>query len=66
MDDLISRQDAIDLLLDKGLITAAIYVERMPPVQPEIIEQIRWERDTAIQQLAELGYGLGEKQKKEV
>ena len=25
------------------------------------IEQVRWERDTAIQQLTELGYGLGEK-----
>lgn len=30
----------------------------------ESINQIRWERDTAIQQLAELGYGLGEKRKK--
>ena len=27
----------------------------------ELIEQIRWERDTAIQQLKDLGYGLGEK-----
>lgn len=29
--------------------------------QQEYIEQIKWERDTAIQQLKELGYGLGEK-----
>lgn len=27
----------------------------------EIIEQIKWERDVAIEQLKELGYGLGEK-----
>lgn len=33
MDDLISRQAAIDLLLDKGMITASIYLERMPSVQ---------------------------------
>lgn len=32
----------------------------MPPAQPEV-EQIKWERDTAIQQLKDLGYGLGEK-----
>lgn len=28
--------------------------------QPKYIEQLRWERDTAIQQLNKLGYGLGE------
>lgn len=33
MNDLISRHDAIDLLLDKGMITAAIYVERIPSAQ---------------------------------
>lgn len=27
--------------------------------QPKYIEQLRWERDTAIQQLNKLGYGLG-------
>ena len=32
-DDLISRKAAIDLLLDKGMITAAIYVERIPSVK---------------------------------
>ena len=35
MNDLISRQDAIDLLLANGMITAAIYVERMPSAQPD-------------------------------
>jgi len=27
----------------------------------DYIEQLKWERDTALAQLAELGYGLGEK-----
>lgn len=27
----------------------------------DVVRQIQWERDTAIQQLKELGYGLGEK-----
>lgn len=27
----------------------------------DVVRQIMWERDTAIQQLKELGYGLGEK-----
>lgn len=35
MDDLIRRQEAIDLFLAEGMITAAIYVERMPSAQPE-------------------------------
>lgn len=35
----------------------------MPSAQPDrgYIEQIKWERDLAIRQLADLGYGLGEK-----
>lgn len=35
MNDLISRQAAIDLLLAEGMITAAIYMERVPFAQPE-------------------------------
>lgn len=35
MSDLISRQGAIDFFLKKGMITSAIYVERMPSAQPE-------------------------------
>ena len=34
MSDLISRQGAIDFFLKKGMITSAIYVERMPSAQP--------------------------------
>ena len=38
-------------------------IKQMPDAQPErgYIDQIRWERDIAIQQLKELGYSLGEK-----
>ena len=36
-------------------------VEDAQTIETESIEQIRWERDVAIQQLADLGYGLGEK-----
>lgn len=38
MSDLISRQTAIYFFLDKGMITAAIYVERMPSAQPKTCE----------------------------
>ena len=34
MNDLISRQAAIELFLAEGMVTAAIYVERMPSAQP--------------------------------
>lgn len=41
-------------------------VRKLPPVQPKSktecsCDQIKWERDMAIAQLNELGYGLGEK-----
>ena len=71
MDDLISRQAAIDEL-DKGAwgvkwdkVLAKTMIESLPSAQPdrELIEQLRWERDTAIQQLKDLGYGFGEKPK---
>lgn len=44
---------------DKACIIGVI--DEQPSAQPELIEQIKWERDTAIQQLKELGYGLGQK-----
>lgn len=48
-----------------GAALAKTYVEQLPSVQSdrELIEQLKWERDTAIQQLKDLGYGLGEKPK---
>lgn len=39
------------------------YIESIPSadvVSREAYDQIKWERDTAIAQLEELGYGLGE------
>lgn len=46
-----------------GLDTAISALAILPSAQPNrgYIEQIKWERDIAIQQLKELGYGFGEK-----
>lgn len=33
--DCISRAEAIDFFIAEGMITAAVYVERMPPARPE-------------------------------
>lgn len=71
MTDLISRQAAIDLYkrFQPYIAIKAVdfekALEQLPSAQParELIEQLRWERDTAIQQLKDLGYGLGEKPK---
>ena len=38
-------------------------IDWLPSVQPQSLEQIKWERETAIEQLEQLGYGLGEKVK---
>ena len=40
--------------------------ERVLKTQPTIdpVPQLKWERDTAIEQLRQLGYGLGEKAKR--
>ena len=75
--DCIDRQAAIDALGGNVIVTSresakavmdyirgcADRIRSLPSAQPDrgYIEQIRWERDTAIQQLKELGYGLGEK-----
>ena len=77
MDDLISRQAAIDALGEKpfawgeyelGLQNQWEHdvdaIKALRPVTPKTecsCEQIKWERDMAIAQLNELGYGLGEK-----
>lgn len=92
MDDLISRQDAIDALKICDNNEDGINCSKCPlrderwdgaweddetncyrklmrdsaellSAQPDrgYIEQIKWERDLAIRQLADLGYGLGEK-----
>lgn len=72
LNDTISRQAAMDAIKMWGLIDGlsegeAIEIlsdeEKLPSAQPDsgYIEQMRWERDLAIRQLAVLGYGLGEK-----
>lgn len=74
MIDLISRKAAIkairkDMYADKDYMSAMIcegiedVLNGVPSAEPN--EQIKWERDTAIQQLADLGYGLGEKPRRD-
>ena len=68
-EDAISRADAVKVA--SGYCNPANIAEelaKLPPVQPKpkvgcTCDQIKWERDMAIAQLNELGYGLGEKQK---
>lgn len=63
-NDLTSRWDAIDAVgyAQDGKDAQRI-LEGLPSEQPSrsYIDQIKWERDIAVQQLKELGYGLGEK-----
>lgn len=44
MKDLIDRQAAIDFFLEKGMVTAAVYVERMPPACSDEIWRAGYER----------------------
>lgn len=70
MNDPIDRQKAIEMLEkgireygdEYGISDAICDLDDMPSAEP--ISQIKWERDTAIAQLKELGYGFGEKPKK--
>ena len=63
MSDYIRREDAINVI--KGIDSSFVkYIEQLPSadvVNREVVSQIQWERDTAISQLKDLGYGLGEK-----
>ena len=43
MDDLINRQYAIKTLLTEGLITAAVYIERMPTADLSEYSDKLWE-----------------------
>lgn len=64
-EDTISRADAVRVA--SGYCHPANIAKelaKLPPVQPKTecsCEQIKWERDMAIAQLNELGYGLGGK-----
>ena len=71
MSDLIERQAAIDKfreVLGEGYVATLPSIEarlnELPTadvVSREVVNQIKWERDTAVQQLEELGYGFGER-----
>lgn len=71
LSELPDRITAIQLPFDinydyKGALTMAISAlagNEGDTVSRAAYEQIMWERDTAIQQLKDLGYGLGEKPK---
>ena len=60
-------EDDVIKLLDKGwksgVYPVASNIHALPSAQPDTrsLEQIKWERDIAIQQLKDLGYSLGEK-----
>ncbi len=58
MDDLISRQAAIDFFKDQGMITAAIYMERMPSAQPEIVRCRECKRWNTVLDRNKAEYGL--------
>ena len=64
-EDAISRADAVKVA--SGYCHPANIAKelaKLPPVQPKTecsCDQIKWERDMAMAQLNELGYGLGEK-----
>ena len=62
MRDLIDRHLIAELVDAHGNVHWADIAE-LPSEQPDsgYIAQIKWERDLAIQQLKDLGYGLGEK-----
>ena len=66
--DAVSREAVIDIIEDVCPIYGNDYryilrekINELPSVSHECCEQIKWERDTAIQQLKELGYGFGER-----
>ena len=76
-EDCISRQALQEWIKDKSFGDIVVASEHnfdcLPPVKPQessedvvsrgVFEQVMWERDVAIEQLKDLGYGLGEKPK---
>ena len=74
MNDYISRKDVLNLVRIGYLVSNSNsrkivdHINAIPTadvVSREVVNQIKWERDTAIQQLEELGYGFGESQEDE-
>ena len=63
MDSIYKKMEEIDLG-EIGLTAEMIGVnESSDKVDRSVFEQVLWERDVALNQLKELGYGLGEKPK---
>ena len=67
-DDLIRRGDLKKKYLEYGFFPALIsnVLQKAPAIDAvsrEVFEQVQWERDIAIAQLAEYGVGFGEKKK---
>lgn len=66
MSDLIRRSDAMDALKTIGIAAIAGYskirtIPAVDAVERSAFEQVAWERDIAIKQLADIGKSLGEK-----
>ena len=72
MDRLISEQEVIkviekwrDDIYTASTVDLIKRIKAIPPAEPiiheETLRQVMWERDIAIEQLKELGYGFGEK-----
>lgn len=70
MADLIDRQAALEEIAqitdDRKMngVTVAVAIQKLPAVDAvprAVLEQIRWERDIAIEQLKSYGVSLGEK-----
>lgn len=61
-----NRQDLLSLGMDGAEHILVHYgrrvIEGLPTIDP--VPQLKWERDTAIEQLRQLGYGLGENAKR--
>lgn len=66
MTEYVKKSEVLDTLWKADGITyhGIEVLNHMPAedvVQRETLEQVYWERDTALQQLAEIGKGLGQK-----
>ena len=61
--DCISREDAVRIASINSMPVdeCVKMIKALPSVKPKGLDQVKWERDTAINQLKELGYGFGEK-----
>lgn len=63
MDELIRRSDALNLFKIHGMVVLRDFKElpAVDAVERAVYEQVAWERDIAIKQLADIGKSLGAK-----